>query len=108
MRTGAMTAVGAKYRARKTSKILGHIGARGSAYWNLRLLDPLFDFDEIRVHSKRPESRNAFAERLARDLGKTVTATAASRSCGQGADILFQAPRLMAPQPRLETALIHP
>ena len=29
MRTGAMTAVGAKYLARKNSKILGHIGARG-------------------------------------------------------------------------------
>ena len=34
MRTGAMTAVGAKYLARKNSKILGHIGARGSSYWN--------------------------------------------------------------------------
>ena len=52
MRTGAMTAVGAKYLARKNSKILGHIGARGSAYWNVRLLDHLFDFDEIRVHSQ--------------------------------------------------------
>jgi len=74
MRTGAMTAVGAKYLARKNSKILGHIGARGSAYWNVRLLDHLFDFDEIRVHSKRPESRNGFAKRLQQDLGKSVTA----------------------------------
>ncbi len=54
MRTGAVTAVGAKYLARKNSKILGHIGARGSAYWNVRLLNHLFDFDEIRVHSRRP------------------------------------------------------
>src|SRR3546814_20807970 len=29
MRTGAVTAIGAKYLARKTSKILGHVGARG-------------------------------------------------------------------------------
>ena len=36
-----------------------HIGARGTAYWNVRLLDRLFDFDEIRVHSRRPESRDA-------------------------------------------------
>jgi len=47
MRTGAMTAVGAKYLARKNSKILGHIGARGSAYWNVRLLDHLFDELEV-------------------------------------------------------------
>lgn len=49
MRTGAVTAIGAKYLARKNSKILGHVGARGTAYWNVRLLDHLFDFDEIRV-----------------------------------------------------------
>src|SRR5687767_12043009 len=29
MRTGAVTALGAKYLARKGSKVLGHIGARG-------------------------------------------------------------------------------
>jgi alanine dehydrogenase len=108
MRTGAMTAVGAKYLARKNSKILGHIGARGSAYWNVRLLDHLFDFDEIRVHSKRPESRDGFAERLARDLGKTVTATADWRSCVEGADIVVEASRLMAPEPLLKTEWIKP
>ena len=75
MRTGAVTAIGAKYLARKGSKVLGHIGARGTAYWNVRLLDQLFDFDEIRVHSRRPESRDAFAARLSRDLGKPVVAT---------------------------------
>ena len=42
MRTGAVTAIGAKYLARKGSKVLGHIGARGTAYWNVRLLDRLF------------------------------------------------------------------
>jgi len=31
MRTGAVTAVGAKYLARKNSRVLGHIGARGAA-----------------------------------------------------------------------------
>src|ERR1700692_2725258 len=60
MRTGAITARGAKYLARKSSRILGHIGARGSSYWNVRLLDHLFDFAEIRVHSRRQESRDAF------------------------------------------------
>ncbi|MBV9246740.1 MAG: ornithine cyclodeaminase family protein, partial [Methylobacteriaceae bacterium] len=49
MRTGAVSAIGAKYLARKGARILGHIGARGTAYWNVRLLAHLFDFDEIRV-----------------------------------------------------------
>ena len=71
-RTGAVTAIGAKHLARKNSRILGHIGARGTAYWNVRLLDHLFDFDEIRVHSRRPESRDGFAARLSKDLNKPV------------------------------------
>jgi ornithine cyclodeaminase len=69
-RTGAVTAIGAKHLARKASRVLGHIGARGTAYWNVRLLDHLFDFAEIRVHSRRPESRDAFAATLAKDLGQ--------------------------------------
>jgi len=76
MRTGALTALGAKHLARRDSRILGHVGARGTAYWNVRLLDRLFDFAEIRVHSQRPDSRDAFARRLSQDLGRTVVATA--------------------------------
>ena len=103
MRTGAVTAIGAKYLARKNSKVLGHVGARGTAYWNVRLLDKLFDFETIRVHSRRPESRNAFAERLSRDLGKEVIATSDWRSCVEGADIVVEASRLTAPEPMLKT-----
>ena len=108
MRTGAVTAVGAKYLARKGSKILGHIGARGTAYWNVRLLDHLFHFDEIRVHSRRPESRDAFAARLAADLGKPVIATEDWNSCVAGADIVVEASRLMQPTPLLKTEWIKP
>lgn len=108
MRTGAMTALGAKYLARAGAKVLGHIGARGSAYWNVRLLDRLFDFEEIRVHSRRPESRTAFAERLTRDLGKEVRAVETWRACLEGADIQVEASRLEAPQPLFETAWVEP
>jgi ornithine cyclodeaminase len=106
MRTGAITAIGAKHLARKDSKILAHIGARGTAYWNVRLLDHLFNFDEIRVHSRRPESRNGFAERLSRDLGKPVVATEDWQSCVDGADIVVEASRLIEPTPMLKTEWI--
>jgi ornithine cyclodeaminase len=106
MRTGAVTAIGAKHLARRASKILGHVGARGTAYWNVRLLDRLFEFDEIRVHSRRPESRDAFAARLARDLGKPVKATQDWRDCVEGADIVVEASRLTEPAPMLKTAWI--
>jgi ornithine cyclodeaminase len=108
MRTGAMTALGAKYLASKNSKVLGHVGARGTAYWNVRLLDRLFDFDEIRVHSKRPESREAFGARLSQDLGKKIIVTDDWRSCVEGADIVVEASRLMQPEPLLKTEWIKP
>ena len=104
MRTGAMTALGAKHLARKDAKVLGHIGARGTAYWNVRLLDRLFDFDEIRVHSRRPESRDAFAAELSHDLGKPVVATDDWESCVRGADIVVEASRL----PRARAAAARP
>jgi len=108
MRTGAVTAVGAKHLARKGSKVLAHIGARGTAYWNVRLLDRLFGFDEIRVHSRRPESRDAFAARLSADLGKPVTAMPDWESTVRGADIVVEASRLMEPTPLLKTEWIEP
>jgi alanine dehydrogenase len=108
MRTGAVTALGAKHLARKGSRVLGHIGARGTAYWNVRLLNHLFDFDEIRVHSRRPESRDAFAARLSQDLGKRVIATADWETCVRGADIVVEASRLAQPEPLLKTAWIGP
>ena len=108
MRTGAVTAVGARYLAPPRPRILGHVGARGTAYWNVRLLDRLFGFEVIRVHSRRPGSRDEFAARLSRDLGKPVTATADWRSCVAGADIIVEASRLSAPQPLLRTEWVKP
>jgi len=108
MRTGAVTAIGARHLARKDSRVLGHVGARGTAYWNVRLLDRLFQFAEIRVHSRRKESRDGFAARLASDLGKPVVATEDWRSCVEGADIVVEASRLEKPTPLLKTEWIKP
>jgi ornithine cyclodeaminase len=106
MRTGAVTALGAKHLARRDSRILGHVGARGTAYWNVRLLDRLFRFDEIRVHSRRPESRLEFAARLERDLGRRIVVTEDWESCVRDADIVVEASRLTTPQPLLRTEWI--
>jgi ornithine cyclodeaminase len=106
MRTGAVTAIGAKYLAPPSARILAHIGARGTAYWNVRLLDRLFDFSEIRVHSRRPDSRNRFAARLSAELGKPVLATEDWRGCVEMADIVVEASRLSAPEPHLRTSWI--
>ena len=107
MRTGAVTAIGAKYLALRDSKILGHIGARGTSYWNVRLLHRVFGFEEIRVHSRRPESREAFAARLRVDLGARITVTEDWESCVRDADIVVEASRLEKPTPLLRTEWIR-
>jgi ornithine cyclodeaminase len=107
-RTGAMTAVGARYLARPDARVLGHVGSRGTAFWNVTLLDELFDLDEIRVTSKRPESREAFARQLREVTGTPVRVTATAEEAFDGADILVEASRLTEPEPLLRTAVVQP
>jgi alanine dehydrogenase len=106
MRTGAVTALGARYLARKNSRILGHIGSRGTSYWNIRLLNRFFDFDEVRVHSKRRENRESLAAKLSEELGIRVIAVDDWESCVRDADIVVEATRLDAPEPLLKTEWI--
>jgi alanine dehydrogenase len=107
-RTGAMTALGAQYLARPESKILGHIGARGSAWWNVTMLDDLFHFDEIRVTSRRPPSRDDFARRLSEHLGKPIGSVGSSEEALKGADIMVEASRLTSPTVLLQTEWVTP
>jgi ornithine cyclodeaminase/alanine dehydrogenase-like protein (mu-crystallin family) len=107
-RTGAMTAVGAKYLARPDARVLGHVGARGTAFWNVVLLDEMLDLDEIRVTSRRPQSREAFARRLAEVTSTPVRVTATADEAFDGADILVEASRLTTPEPLLRTCAVGP
>ncbi len=105
-RTGAMTAVGARYLARPESRVLGHVGARGTAFWNVVLLDEMFDLDEIRVTSRRPESREAFAQELATVTGTRIRVAASAEETFDGADIMVEASRLTEPEPLLRTGSV--
>ena len=108
MRTGAMTAVGARYLARPDARILGHVGARGTAFANVTMLDSLFELDEIRVTSRRPESREAFGEQLRAVTGTPVRVVDTADEVFDGADILVEASRLETPQTLLRTAAVRP
>ena len=107
-RTGAMTAVGARYLARPDSRILGHVGARGTALWNVLLLDEMFELQEIRITSRRPQSREAFALQLAAVTDTPVRVTSTADEAFDGADILVEASRLTEPSPLLRTSAVGP
>ncbi len=107
-RTGAMTAIGARHLARAGARVLGHVGARGTAFANVTLLDRVLDLAEIRVTSARRESRDAFGERLERALGKPVRVVDTVEQAVRGADVVVEATRLSAPSPILMTEWIAP
>ena len=107
-RTGAMTAVGARYLARPDSRVLGHVGVRGTAFWNIVLLDEMFDLDEIRITSRRPASREAFAQQLAGVTTTRVRVAATADETFDGADIMVEASRLTEPEPLLRTRSVKP
>src|SRR5262245_66431070 len=69
LRTGAVTGIGAKYLARPDSSVVAHLGARGSAMGNLTALAALFPLREVRITSKRRESRERFAAEVRQNLG---------------------------------------
>jgi alanine dehydrogenase len=98
MRTGAVTAVGAKYLANENPRVLGHIGARGTAWYNVAMLDLLFDFEEIRITSRRPESRERFATVMSERLEKKVIVADTTEETVRDADIIIDASRLLEHQ----------
>ncbi len=108
MRAGATTALGAKYLARTGARILGHIGAGATAYWNIRLLSHYFDFDEIRLHSRRPQSRHVLAAKLSKELATTVVAVDDLESCVHGADIVVETAHAGERGPLLEAEWMPP
>lgn len=108
MRTGAVTAVGAKYLACDKPRVLGHIGARGTAWYNVAMLDLLFDFEEIRVTSQRPESRERFAAEMSQRLHKPVVVKATTEETVRDADIIIDASRLLAHQVLVKDEWVKP
>lgn len=107
-RTGAMTAVGARHLARPGAKVLGHAGARGTAYSNVVMLDALLDLDEVRVTSRRPESREAFAEQLRAVLRAEVVVTETIGEAFDAADVCVEATRLTEPAPLVRREHLAP
>ncbi len=103
-RTGAVTCIGAVHLARPDSRIVAHLGARGTAFSNLRLLSMRFSLSEIRINSKRPETRERLAARVRSELGVAAYAVASPAEAAAGADIVVEATRLTAPEALLHNA----
>lgn len=96
-RTGAVTGAGARHLAPPNSKIVGHIGARGTAFANIAALAGIFDIEEVRINSKRPETREALARKVQEELGIKTRPVADPEETVRDADIVIEATRLEKP-----------
>lgn len=97
-RTGAVTGIGARHLAPPEPRIVGHIGARGTAFANIAALKATHAIEEVRIASRRAETREALAMRVEAELGIEARPVAEIREAVCGADIVVEATRLERPQ----------
>lgn len=97
-RTGAVTGIGAKHLAKQSAKIVGHLGARGTAFANIAALKENFKIAEVRVNSKRLETREALVSEIKSKLGIPAIAVDDAESTVRDADIVIEATRLEEPE----------
>jgi alanine dehydrogenase len=87
-RSAAAAVLPCKWVGPVKPKVLGLIGTGSMCTSVLECLATLYKFDEIRVTSRRPESREAFASKWQRSLGIPVVALDNNEDVARGADII--------------------
>lgn len=108
LRTGAVTGVGAKHLARADSRILAHIGARGTAFSNISAIAAVRPIEEVRINSRRVETREELARRVESELGLKAVPVASVAQAVDDADIVVEATRLEKPRVLLEDGMFKP
>lgn len=92
MRTGAATAVAAKYLARADAEGLAIIGAGAQGRGNLlALVEILPSLKVVRVHDIRPDAARRYAEEMAAATGHKIQVAATAREAVEGVDLIVTA-----------------
>lgn len=106
LRTGAASGVATKYLAREDASVAAIIGSGFQARTQLEAIANVRKLREVRVWSRNPEKRTAFAQRCGAKLGLDVRAVETAQQCVECADIVTTATN--SRQPVIETAWIAP
>lgn len=88
IRSTAAAVLACKWLGPATPRILGLVGIGTMGTNALRCLLTLYDFAEIRVTSRRPETRAAFAAKWSAELGLPVRECGTVEEVARGADIV--------------------
>ncbi len=88
LRTGAASGVATRYLARPDASVLGVIGAGWQAESQVEAICQVRPINLVRVYSRTPERRSAFAARMAERLGVRVEAVESALEAVKDADIV--------------------
>ena len=109
MRTGAATALAARYLARPESSTLAVLGCGVQGRSNTHALAALFDLKKVRAFDPRPERTGTYARDIQDQLGLEVEAAADPRAAMRGADLVVTAgPMLKNPDPAIAADWLEP
>ena len=89
MKTGASTAVTAKYLSRPDSRVLTIFGAGGLGRTHLLCFNEIFDLDEVRVVDVIPGAAERFASEMAEETGLSFVIPRSPEAAVREADLVL-------------------
>ncbi len=108
-RTGAATAVAAKYLAREQSSSAGIVACGVQGRSNLEALCRLFPLKHVRAYDTFPEKAEEFAEEMGDAFGIDIKAVSTPREAVEEMDIVVTSgPILKNPDPVIEPGWLKP
>jgi ornithine cyclodeaminase/alanine dehydrogenase-like protein (mu-crystallin family) len=103
MRTGAATALAAKYLARPESSVLGVLGCGVQGRANVQALATLFPVERVMAYDVHPEAARRFAGDVGQRVGLEVRVVEAPRQAVAGCDLIVTAgPILKTPHATIQ------
>jgi len=109
MRTGAATALAAKYLARPTSSTAGIIACGVQGRTNLEALACLFPIERVLAFDVVPDVQERFVREMADRLDVEIAAAKSPRHAVEGSDLVVTSgPILKHPEPPIEANWLRP
>jgi len=106
-RTGAATALAAKYLASPDSKTVGIIGCGVQGRSNLEALDAVMKLEEVRAYDISSENLHRYVDEMTAEFSIAVRAVNSPREAADGSDIIVTAgPILKHPSPIIEKSWV--
>ncbi len=108
MRTGAATAVSARYLARPESSTVGILGCGVQGRTNLEALKTVFPLQQVKAYDVKPEAAQAYAKEITARFGLPVSIAATPKEAVVGCDMVVTAgPILKKPHASIQAGWLE-